>query len=68
MAGFERLSVSVKSCGTKSKCKMDFRLGSQQRAARSTSWSFREVLSNAVWFREDTEVTIFFAPPRESDK
>ena len=34
-------------------------------AVRATSWSFREVRSTRHWFREDTEVIDFFAPPRE---
>ena len=32
-------------------------------AARATSWSFR--VEHEAWFREDTEVIDFFAPPRE---
>ena len=34
-------------------------------AARATSWSFREVTEHEAWFREDTEVIDFFAPPRD---
>ena len=34
-------------------------------AARATLSSFREVPSDEAWFREDTEVIDFFAPPRD---
>ena len=34
-------------------------------AARATSWSFRGGMEHEAWFREDTEVIDFFAPPRD---
>src|SRR5262249_34471712 len=35
-------------------------------AAKAPSWSFGEVRSTEAWFREDTEVIDFFAPPRDA--
>ena len=48
------------------KGRVEFRLGTERRVCgRGDVWSFREVRSTRLGFREDTEVIDFFAPPRD---
>ena len=55
-----------RSCGWSKAKKMEFRLGSEQRVCGPGDVV---VISGGTeheaWFREDTEVIDFFAPPRE---
>ena len=54
-----------RSCGG-SKARWSFASGANSgSAAGATSWSFREEIEHEAWFREDTEVIDFFAPPRD---
>jgi hypothetical protein len=48
------------------KGKMEFRLGTEQRVCGAGDVVVtREGMEHEGWFREDTEVIDFFAPPRD---
>jgi hypothetical protein len=55
----------IRSCGCSRARWSSASVPSSGSAARATSWSFRGGAEHEAWFREDTEVIDFFAPPRE---